>query len=500
MTNTISEQPNSGQNSVQAVLAQPVLFNADQTFDLSTLHENSPQDYPFILQSVAQTVQGGLGEFSIVMGYPQESIQLNPNGNAESFVEQTQIAFTQQASHQVLEPQGLESLPAGELSRVMSSLAHIPFKGGWFAYFSYDYAQVIEPVLKLPNSQFPLANLTRTPAGIVVDHQNSVIWALVESQFSQDNPFVLPKILADIESAFVSQTPAVKTVPIVSQTEEPEEKYLNGVKAIKEYILAGDVFQVNLSRLWKVDIAKQENYRSVYRALCQHNPAPFAALCCLQDEQGQPWQILSSSPERLTKFDGSWVDTRPIAGTRRRSDNEAADQALMEELIAHPKERAEHIMLIDLERNDLGRICQPGTVEVNELMVIESYEHVHHIVSNVRGKLRDGFSPLDVVHALFPGGTITGCPKIRCMEIVAELEQMPREAYTGSLGYINLDGTMDLNILIRSFIAHQPAGENTQLQFRAGAGIVADSDPEFELVETRHKARGLLRALGDFEA
>ena len=170
------------------------------------------------------------------------------------------------------------------------------------------------------------------------------------------------------------------------------------------------------------------------------------------------------------------------------------DQALIEELISHPKERAEHSMLIDLERNDLGRICQPGTVEVDELMVVESYEHVHHIVSNVRGRPQQGMTPLQMIHAVFPGGTITGCPKIRCMEIVAELEQGAREAYTGSLGYINRDGSMDLNILIRSFIQ-----QGEQLRFRAGAGIVADSIAEAELKETRHKAKGLLRALAGYE-
>ena len=168
-----------------------------------------------------------------------------------------------------------------------------------------------------------------------------------------------------------------------------------------------------------------------------------------------------------------------------------ADVAYSQELLAHPKERAEHIMLIDLERNDLGRLCMPGTIEVNELMVLESYAHVHHIVSNVRGRLRENVSPGDVIRAVFPGGTITGCPKVRCMEIIAELEQQPRGAYTGSMGYINRDGSMDLNILIRSMVS---SGEH--LQFRAGAGIVADSDARAELDETRAKARGLLRAVG----
>jgi anthranilate synthase component 1 len=160
-------------------------------------------------------------------------------------------------------------------------------------------------------------------------------------------------------------------------------------------------------------------------------------------------------------------------------------------LLAHPKERAEHIMLIDLERNDLGRLCVPGTIEVNELMVLESYAHVHHIVSNVRGRLREHVTPGEIIRAVFPGGTITGCPKVRCMQIIAELEQQPRDAYTGSMGYINRDGSMDMNILIRSMVC-----QGKQLELRAGAGIVADSSATAELDETRAKARGLLRALG----
>jgi anthranilate synthase component 1 len=202
--------------------------------------------------------------------------------------------------------------------------------------------------------------------------------------------------------------------------------------------------------------------------------------------------VISSSPERLVESRDGWVTTRPIAGTRPRGADRALDDQLARELHAHPKERAEHVMLIDLERNDLGRICEAGTVHVDEFMAIESYAHVHHIVSNVRGKLRPEVTPGEVLAAVFPGGTITGCPKVRCMEIIAELEQVARGAYTGSLGYLNLDGSMDMNILIRSL---QLRG--TELTLRAGAGIVADSIPERELEETRAKARGVLRALSD---
>ncbi len=184
------------------------------------------------------------------------------------------------------------------------------------------------------------------------------------------------------------------------------------------------------------------------------------------------------------------METRPIAGTRPRlADDDDAARIL--ELMAHPKERAEHVMLIDLERNDLGRICRPGSVRVDEMMTVESYTHVHHIVSNVRGELRDGVTPGQVIAAVFPGGTITGCPKVRCMQIIAELEGEGRGPYTGALGYLNRDGDMDLNILIRSAWM---AG--TQVQLRAGAGMVVDSVAEAELEETRAKARGLLARAG----
>jgi anthranilate synthase component 1 len=223
----------------------------------------------------------------------------------------------------------------------------------------------------------------------------------------------------------------------------------------------------------------------IYEALCEANPGPFAGIVRWQDTD-----IISSSPERLLRIRDGVMSTRPIAGTRPRSEDKHTDNSLSAELFAHPKERAEHVMLIDLERNDLGRVCEPGSVEVDEMMVLESYAHVHHIVSNVRGRLRSGVTPGQALAAVFPGGTITGCPKVRCMEIIAELEQGPRGAYTGSFGYLNRDGSLDLNILIRTIVR---SGDRVTL--RAGAGIVADSDPEAELEETRAKAEGLLRAL-----
>jgi len=245
------------------------------------------------------------------------------------------------------------------------------------------------------------------------------------------------------------------------------------------------VYQANLSRLWQGRSPGRVDPVSIYRRLRATNPSPFAAIMRFGD-----FALMSSSPERLMSIHGNTVSTRPIAGTRPRGESPAGDAALIKSLLENEKERAEHVMLIDLERNDLGRVCVGGTVRVDEYMCVETYAHVHHIVSNVSGTLREGTSPVQVIRSLFPGGTITGCPKVRCMEIIAELEGTGRGAYTGSIGYLNRNGSCDLNILIRTISAHADT-----FRFRAGAGIVADSEPAQELAETRAKAKGLLRAL-----
>jgi anthranilate synthase component 1 len=282
--------------------------------------------------------------------------------------------------------------------------------------------------------------------------------------------------------------PPVPVWPIVGDCQEDEPaRFIASVERILEYLKAGDIFQVNLSRAWNGSFPGADA-QALYERLCRMNPAPFAGLLRFAD-----WALLSSSPERLVSVKNGCVQTRPIAGTRPRmpGDDEAAK---IRELIGHPKERAEHVMLIDLERNDLSRVCEPGSVKVDELMSVETYAHVHHIVSNVTGTLRSDITPGSVISAVFPGGTITGCPKIRCMEIIAELEQSGRGPYTGALGYVDGNGDMDLNILIRSLWL-----QGDELQLRAGGGIVADSKPENELQETRAKAKGLLRAIGVVE-
>ena len=266
------------------------------------------------------------------------------------------------------------------------------------------------------------------------------------------------------------------------------EVYKKAVEQVKEFIAAGDVFQANIARFWSLPF-DQLDLLSLYNQLRRVNPAPFSSFVSIGRGR-ETLTLISASPERLFRIhaDGE-VDTRPIAGTRRRAEGDE-DDTLKSELLLSEKERAEHIMLVDLERNDLGRVCRPGSVDVNERMVIEQYATVQHIVSNVRGTLEEGRDVVDLFKAMFPGGTITGCPKVRCMEIIHDLENNARGPYTGGLGYVAWDGSADMNILIRTFWQY-----DGNLNWAAGAGIVADSDPEHELIETGHKAEGLLRAL-----
>ena len=375
--------------------------------------------------------------------------------------------------------------------------AAVPFVGGWSFYLGYELAELIEPTLDLPSfalglaageragdsssaSDFPTAVAQYHPAALVYDHQHDCAWLAHDGQH--------PAQVAALRAVLNAPCPPLPVAPLcLTELEaDPAVMFEAGVQQVKDYLFAGDIFQANLSRAWRFDAPSPDAGAQIFSALARHNPAPFAAWYRLPEGQ-----ILSSSPERLVDHRAGRVSVRPIAGTRRRVAEPVADAALVAELRAHPKERAEHIMLIDLARNDLGRVCQPGSVTVDELMVVESFAHVHHLVSNVAGQLAAGHTVLDALRAVFPGGTITGCPKVRCMEILAELEATGRGPYTGSVGYLSLDGRMDSNILIRTvFLSANGRGE-----FRAGAGIVADSEPVRERIETEEKARGLLWAL-----
>jgi anthranilate synthase component 1 len=361
----------------------------------------------------------------------------------------------------------------------------VPFAGGWFLYLGYELAAEVEPTLELPVGSRPIAIAWRMHGAVVFDRHAGTAWLAAEAAHAERLEAELKRDLEMLGSdrTHSESQGAVIELPL---DEEPPERYLAGVESALEAIARGDVYQANLSRRWRARLARGVDASTVYRRLRRANPAPFAGIAHLPG-----FSVLSSSPERLMRIENGSASTRPIAGTRPRGQTRTSDESLRTELRLNEKEQAEHVMLVDLERNDLGRICRAGTVRVDEYMTIESYAHVHHIVSNVRGELRDDVTPGQAIAAVFPGGTITGCPKIRCIQLLAELEREPREAYTGSMGYLRLDGDLDLNILIRTIMVMGNA-----LEFRTGAGIVADSRPTAELEETRAKARGLLRALG----
>ena len=427
--------------------------------DLLALVRANPVRYPYLLESVAHGP--AQARYDILFAFPGETLRLDRA--PASFFDELDRRWSAE--------------------RIASVPSDLPFTGGWFLYLGYEMAGEVEPVLDLPAADdgMPAAFATRVPAAVIRDHETGLIHLIAERGSE--------RLLDSMERDFAAAEEVARFAGDVlarALAEDEPQRYIDGVKRVKRYIYDGDVFQVNLARAWRGELVEGVAPADIYARLRRSNPAPFAALV-LEGDGG----VISSSPERLVERRGDAVQTRPIAGTRPRGGGKAEDAGLSRELLGHPKERAEHIMLIDLERNDLGRICEPGSVEVNELMVLESYAHVHHIVSNVRGRLREGITPAQVIRAVFPGGTITGCPKVRCMEIIAELEGVGRGAYTGSLGYLNRDGSMDLNILIRTLVQ-----ERRRITLRAGAGIVADSDPERELEETRAKARGMLLALG----
>ncbi len=362
--------------------------------------------------------------------------------------------------------------------RTPETVSPLPFFGGWLLYLGYELASEIEPRLRLPRSADPVTALAiRTPAAWIRDRATGQAWLVAEPGFES--------LLEEFDRRAGELPRPPGPVAEFRMEEDAPEAFLEAVRRGLEYIAAGDVYQANLSRAWFGRAAPAASPVRIYQRLRATNPSPFAALLLDGD-----FACMSSSPERLVSIRGNTVSTRPIAGTRPRGASPEADAALVRSLLDNEKERAEHVMLIDLERNDLGRVCAGGSVRVDEYMGVETYAHVHHIVSNVSGRLRNGMSPVDVIRALFPGGTITGCPKVRCMEIIAELEGVGRGAYTGSIGYLNRDGSCDLNILIRTITA-----QGGLYRFRAGAGIVADSSPDQELAETRAKAEGLLRAL-----
>ena len=380
-----------------------------------------------------------------------------------------------------------------------------PFTGGCAGIISYDFVHNFENISRKADADLDIPDILFAFVDSVAayDHIEEKLY-LIANPGAADRGlgYILPDDegwaaaydaavarLDDMEVRLEGMTPAVPgPVSGRGRTAEPlipKDGYEDMVRRAKEFIAAGDIFQANLSQRLSADVSGIDPW-DIYLVLRKVNPSPFASYIDFPEVK-----VASSSPERLVRLTGDVVDTRPIAGTRPRGLDVVGDETMRAELLLNEKERAEHIMLIDLERNDIGRVCRYGSVHVDELMVTEDYSHVIHIVSNVKGELAEGKDAFDVIRATFPGGTITGVPKVRCMEIIDELEPVARGPYTGSIGYISYTGDMDMNIVIRTFVI-----KDGRAYVQVGAGIVADSDPEREYYETLHKAEALLKTLG----
>ncbi len=366
-----------------------------------------------------------------------------------------------------------------ELKRFnIASDRHIPFLLGGVGYFSYDLLHLLEdiPSKTVDDIGFLDCHIAFYDTSIAFDHYEGKGYVVSITENKVDE-------VIDLLRSQRSKTPNPELRTPNFTSSFTKEGYIKAVQKAKEYIAAGDIYQVNLSQRFstEIDISPYD----LYLRLREVSPAPFSAYL----DFGKA-AILSSSPERFLKIDGKFIETRPIKGTRPRGKSTEEDERLKKELESSEKDRAEHIMIVDLERNDLGRVCKYGTVRVEENMTVESFAQVHHMVSSVTGELKEGVSLMDIIKATFPGGSITGAPKVRAMEIIEELEPIKRGVYTGSIGYIGFNGNMDLNIAIRTICV-----KDEKVHFSVGGGIVADSDPDAEYQETLDKAKGMMEAL-----
>lgn len=374
------------------------------------------------------------------------------------------------------------------------------FQGGLVGYFAYDTVRYVEKHLATttPPDQLntPDILLMVSEEVVVFDNLAGILHIIVLADTAEQQAFEKANLRLDELVAKLTKTnitlPEINLAAGKTAETLPESSFTSGfkqsgfesaVKRIKEYVLAGDVMQVVISQ--RLSIPFTAKPLNLYRALRNLNPSPYMYYLDLGDTH-----VVGSSPEILARMEDGTVTVRPIAGTRRRGYTEEEDLALEKELLADPKEIAEHLMLIDLGRNDVGRVAKVGTVKLTDQMTVERYSHVMHIVSNVEGKLSDGLSAMDVLKASLPAGTLSGAPKVRAMEIIDELEPVKRGIYGGAIGYLSWSGNMDTAIAIRTAVI-----KDKQLYIQAGAGVVADSVPALEWKETMNKARAIFRAV-----
>jgi len=478
-------------------------LDAPEITPLSALHALRPLGHPVLLESAR--VNGKTGQYSFVTADPYLVFRSKEDTVELHWMAAPEGKYGKRATLKRKPLLKLRELMANYRTARVDGLP--PFTGGAVGMFSYDFVHQFEELprttqddLAIPDAIFLFVDLV-----VAFDHLANKSWVIVNpGAREQEMGFRKPeqdqwgrlydqaverlndiavKLKASVAAARPSCAERAGT-PVRLEPFLNRERFESMVRRCKEYIAAGDIYQANLSQRFSARIGDHDPLR-LYEILRGINPSPFAAYA----EFGE-CTVVSSSPERLVRLRGSVADTRPIAGTRRRGRDFQETRELSVELLTNEKERAEHIMLLDLERNDLGRVCTYGTVSVDELMVVEDYSHVIHIVSNVRGELAPGKDGFDLIRATFPGGTITGVPKVRCMEIIDELEPVTRGLYTGSLGYLANTGDLDLNIIIRTFVIKDGVAH-----VQVGAGIVADSDPGREYTETLEKAEALAKAL-----
>ncbi len=374
--------------------------------------------------------------------------------------------------------------------------APVPFLAGAVGYLSYDLCHFIErlPSTAIDDLGFPESYFAFYDAVLAFDHLENRAYLvatgfpeLEEGQRVRQARLRLEEMKDWLCSALPAQDtsfePAGENGDVLLESNFAPEEYVKTVDRVRQYIASGDVFQVNLSQRFEADLAMPPY--DLFRRLRKANPAPFASYLNFDGVT-----IVSASPERFLKVQGDLVETRPIKGTRPRGRDPVEDEALAQELLHSIKDRAENIMIVDLERNDLGRVCRYGTVKVTELAILETFPTVFHLTSTVVGRMCPGKSNIDLLKATFPGGSITGAPKVRAMEIIDELEPTKRSVYTGSIGYLSFNGDLDINIVIRTLLIKEG-----KAYFQVGGGIVYDSDPEAEYAETLDKAKALIQAL-----
>jgi anthranilate synthase component 1 len=436
--------------------------------------------YRFLLESVSGGEQ--VSRFSFLGAGPQEIYRLYPD----------RLEVERNGRRSDLPGPPLEALHQ-VLGEVKADPGPIPFTGGLVGYFGYDLIRMVEKLPNRPPDPFglPVAMLARYDALVVFDHAHQRVLAIANEIEGEHGVAAAERQLARLSRLLTIETgsggvampgyslPALDTEP--PSLDGPS--YQKAVLKAKEYIAAGDIFQVVLARRWTVP--RRIEPLALYRAIRMVNPSPYMLLL-----ESPEVSLAGASPEMLVRKEGRRLETRPIAGTRPRGMDAAGDKSLAEDLLADPKERAEHVMLVDLGRNDLGQVAVPGSVRVASFMEIERYSHVMHMVSSVEAELAEDKNGLDALLACFPAGTVSGAPKIRAMQIIDELEPQSRGPYAGAVGYLSYSGDVDTCIAIRTLVVE---GDRTSVT--AGAGIVADSDPASEQKETENKAAGLLQAV-----